>query len=196
MSAEEIPARPATGMGAPAVPRSTSSVAMFASTFVMECCGTTAGGRKSLLIVPHVADAVIELMPARMSLDACDVPAAHGAPWARTVKRQKKIMTDGPDSPAPLSFERHVRPLFREKDRDSMRRAFDLWSHSDVQAHQDRHLRSSATGQCPATAAGRRSVSLPSNAGSREGRCPEPGRNHAPERVATFERWIAGGSLP
>ncbi len=34
-SAEEIPARPATGSGAPAVPRSTSSVVIVASAFVL-----------------------------------------------------------------------------------------------------------------------------------------------------------------
>ena len=43
-------------------------------------------------------------------------------------------MTGQQDSPAGLSFERDVRPMFREKDRDSMLKAFDLWSHSDVQA--------------------------------------------------------------
>ena len=45
-------------------------------------------------------------------------------------------MADRPGSLAQLSFERDVRPLFREKDRDAMRKAFDLWSLSDVQAHQ------------------------------------------------------------
>ncbi len=33
------------------------------------------------------------------------------------------------------SFERDVKPLFRESDRAAMRRAFDLWSASDVAAH-------------------------------------------------------------
>jgi hypothetical protein len=46
-------------------------------------------------------------------------------------------MSGQPDPPAGLSFERDVRPMFREKDRDSMLKAFDLWSYSDVQAHQD-----------------------------------------------------------
>ena len=41
-------------------------------------------------------------------------------------------MTGQPDSPAGLSFERDIRPMFREKDRDSMLKAFDLWSYSDV----------------------------------------------------------------
>ena len=37
----------------------------------------------------------------------------------------------------PLGFESDIKPLFREKDRDSMRRAFDLWSYADVVAHAD-----------------------------------------------------------
>ena len=36
-----------------------------------------------------------------------------------------------------ISFDADIKPLFREKDRDSMLRAFDLWSYADVQAHAD-----------------------------------------------------------
>jgi hypothetical protein len=36
---------------------------------------------------------------------------------------------------AALSFERDIKPLFREKDRTSMSKAFDLWSATDVAAH-------------------------------------------------------------
>ena len=36
---------------------------------------------------------------------------------------------------ATLSFERDIKPLFREKDRTSMSKAFDLWSATDVAAH-------------------------------------------------------------
>jgi hypothetical protein len=32
----------------------------------------------------------------------------------------------------PISFEQHIKPLFRERDRESMKPAFDLWSHDDV----------------------------------------------------------------
>ena len=32
-------------------------------------------------------------------------------------------------------FERHVKPLFRERDRTSMKFAFDLWSYDDVRAN-------------------------------------------------------------
>jgi hypothetical protein len=81
-------------------------------------------------------------------------------------------MTGHPDSFAQLSFERDVRPLFREKDRDSMRKAFDLWSLSDVQAHQGAILEQLRSGTMPC-----------------DGRWP-------PEQIATLERWIADGSLP
>jgi hypothetical protein len=32
----------------------------------------------------------------------------------------------------PITFEQHIKPLFRERDRQSMKWAFDLWSHDDV----------------------------------------------------------------
>ena len=34
-----------------------------------------------------------------------------------------------------LTFEHDIKPLFRESDRTSMSKAFDLWSASDVAAH-------------------------------------------------------------
>jgi hypothetical protein len=35
-------------------------------------------------------------------------------------------------SEEPISFEKDVKPLFREGDRQSMKWAFDLWSHGDA----------------------------------------------------------------
>jgi len=43
--------------------------------------------------------------------------------------------SDSPQSPAAVTFVADIRPLFREKDRDSMRRAFDLWDYGDVVTH-------------------------------------------------------------
>jgi len=34
-----------------------------------------------------------------------------------------------------LSFAKDIQPLFRDKDRESMRFAFDLWSYKDVVAN-------------------------------------------------------------
>jgi hypothetical protein len=37
----------------------------------------------------------------------------------------------------PISFEQHIKPLFREGDRQSMKWAFDLWSHDEVARNSD-----------------------------------------------------------
>jgi hypothetical protein len=68
-----------------------------------------------------------------------------------------------------LTFTADIKPLFREKDRDAMHRAFDLWSYSDVAAHADaigQHLKD---GTMPC-----------------DGAWPS-------ERVGTFESWVAQG---
>ena len=49
----------------------------------------------------------------------------------------------------PLSFETHVKPLFRERDRQSMEFAFDLWSYDDVSEHADAILARLVAGTMP-----------------------------------------------
>jgi hypothetical protein len=68
-----------------------------------------------------------------------------------------------------LSFAHDIRPLFRDKDRDSMRRAFDLFDYSDVAAHADAIAGAVRSGRMPC-----------------DGAWPEA-------RVATFQRWIDTG---
>jgi hypothetical protein len=68
-----------------------------------------------------------------------------------------------------VSFEVDIKPLFREKDRDSMRRAFDLWSYTDVQDH------------AAAIAAALKKGSMPC-----DGAWPA-------ERVELFDRWVELG---
>jgi hypothetical protein len=48
-----------------------------------------------------------------------------------------------------LSFARDIRPLFRQKDRDSMLRAFDLFGYSDVAAHADAIVGALRSGKMP-----------------------------------------------
>ena len=82
-------------------------------------------------------------------------------------------MTDQPGSPsAELSFERDVRPLFREKDRNSMLKAFDLWSYADVRAHQDAIIGQLRNGSMPCDGAW-------------------PAAN-----VDTFASWLSEGAQP
>ena len=48
------------------------------------------------------------------------------------------MTTENPTPPGPaasLSFASDIKPLFREKDRTAMQRAFDLWSYDDVVAN-------------------------------------------------------------
>ena len=75
-----------------------------------------------------------------------------------------------PDAEQPLSFAAHIKPLFRQRDRDSMRFAFDLWSGDDVSAHADAILTRLKAGTMPC-----------------DGAWP-------PERTAVFERWIQSGT--
>jgi hypothetical protein len=76
------------------------------------------------------------------------------------------------DPQGSLSFEQDIRPLFRDKDRTSMLKAFDLWSYADVVAHQDAILDQVRQGSMPC-----------------DGAWPA-------EQTAVLARWIAGGSQP
>jgi hypothetical protein len=37
-----------------------------------------------------------------------------------------------PEGDQPVSFDQEIKPLFRERDRESMEFKFDLWSYDDV----------------------------------------------------------------
>jgi hypothetical protein len=69
----------------------------------------------------------------------------------------------------PISFDRDIKPLFRDRDRESMSSHFDLWSHDDVARASDAILARLRDGSMPC-----------------DGAWPD-------ERVALFEGWIAAG---
>jgi hypothetical protein len=52
-----------------------------------------------------------------------------------------------------LSYETDIKPLFREKDRDAMRFAFDLWDYDDVRDNADDILSKVEDGSMPCDAA-------------------------------------------
>ena len=68
-----------------------------------------------------------------------------------------------------LSFDQDIKPLFRDKDRDSMISKFDLWSYDDVARLSDPILTKLRDGSMPC-----------------DGAWPD-------ERVARFQDWIAAG---
>ena len=74
-----------------------------------------------------------------------------------------------PNADEPLSFETDVKPLFRERDRQSMEFAFDLWSHADVRQHADAILARLRAGTMPCDGAWPRA------------------------QVDLFQRWAEGG---
>ena len=53
------------------------------------------------------------------------------------------------DAGGELSFARDIRPLFREKDHDSMMRVFDLFDYADVVEHVDAIVGALRSGQMP-----------------------------------------------
>ena len=54
-----------------------------------------------------------------------------------------------PGADEKVGFEEHVKPLFRERDRTSMKFAFDLWSYDDVRANADGILERLKAGTMP-----------------------------------------------
>jgi hypothetical protein len=92
---------------------------------------------------------------------------------------------DGRCDVTPPSFETDIKPMFRERDRQSMQRAFDLWSYDDVSQHADAILTGCRQARCPAMARGRQRRSTFFNAGPRAANLDErdPSRAAARRRV-------------
>jgi hypothetical protein len=71
-----------------------------------------------------------------------------------------------------VSFEAHIKQLFRPSDKQSMSFAFDLWSYDDVSRHASAILGRLRAGTMPC-----------------DGSWPA-------ERVELFERWVGTGKAP
>ena len=74
-----------------------------------------------------------------------------------------------PNSTEPVGFETDIKPMFRERDRNSMEFAFDLWSRDDVTENADAILARIKAGTMPC-----------------DGAWPQG-------QVDLFARWVAGG---
>jgi truncated hemoglobin YjbI len=83
--------------------------------------------------------------------------------------REAEDAIELPGEDEPLGFEQHIKQLFRERDRQSMKFAFDLWSYGDVSTHADAILQQLGDGTMPC-----------------DGVWPQ-------ERVAVFRRWVQAG---
>jgi len=77
-----------------------------------------------------------------------------------------------PAASVPPRFEADIKPQFRDKDRQAMLRAFDLWSYEDVSRHADAIVDRVRSGSMPCDL------------------------TWAPSEVDRFQAWIDGGKLP
>jgi len=71
-----------------------------------------------------------------------------------------------------VSFAAHIKPLFRQRDRQSMSFAFDLWSFDDVSARAEEILSRLRDGSMPC-----------------DGAWPEA-------KIELFRRWASTGMQP
>jgi CDGSH-type Zn-finger protein/truncated hemoglobin YjbI len=100
----------------------------------------------------------------------CDAtPSARVSAFAAVDEDAEPAPVELPAEGEPVSFERHVKPLFRDRDRRSMRFVFDLWSYDDVCTHG------------PAILARLQEGSMPC-----DGAWPA-------EQVQAFQRWLDTG---
>jgi len=99
-------------------------------------------------------------------------PPTTGASSAEATDQtdDQAIALPGPDDT--VSFDRHIKPLFRAKDRQSMKFAFDLWSYDDVSRHADAILTQLQQGSMPCDGA------------------------WSDDWVTTFRRWVETGKNP
>jgi truncated hemoglobin YjbI len=110
--------------------------------------------------------------PEHMPMPHWDWTTSAGAPGSRISavapqanEEEPQIVLPGPEDK--VEFAKHIKPLFRKQDRQSMQFAFDLWSYADVNKYAEKILERLRNGSMPC-----------------DGAWPQ-------ERVAVFARWVA-----
>lgn len=112
--------------------------------------------------------------PVHMPMPHWDWTTGAGAPGDRISALASPDAEDEPPVvlPAddePVRFEKHIKPLFRQRDRQSMKFAFDLWAYEDVSTHAAAILERLDNGTMPC-----------------DGAWP-------PEKIKIFQRWSTSG---
>ena len=114
--------------------------------------------------------------PEHMPMPHWDWHTAAGPPGSRisalAPPQEEAAAPEPPAAGEPVSFERHIKPLFRASDRQSMSFAFDLWSYEDVREHADAILDRIRAGTMPC-----------------DGAWP-------PARIDALQRWADTGQAP
>lgn len=90
--------------------------------------------------------------PENMPMPHWDWNTSAGAPGSRTsalAPPEKEVEIVYPSADEQISFEKHIRQLFRKKDRQSMSFIFDLWKAEDVKKYADEILKRLENGSMP-----------------------------------------------
>jgi hypothetical protein len=113
---------------------------------------------------------------ARRPLRQVGAVSRFGRPEERPPKPPPDQAADAkieqPDPDEPINFDKQIKPLFRSRDQQSMRFAFDLWSYDDVKANTQTILERLDNGTMPCDA-------------------PWP-----LEQITAFKRWLQSGMSP
>jgi truncated hemoglobin YjbI len=112
--------------------------------------------------------------PEHMPMPHWDWQTAAGPPGSRILALRPTDEDEDqpivrPASNEQVSFEKHIKPLFRRRDRQSMKFAFDLWAYDDVKQNAHAILDRLQDGSMPC-----------------DGGWPE-------EKVDAFDRWVTTG---
>ena len=111
--------------------------------------------------------------PENMPMPRWEWTTAAGPPGSRISALEPDEEADQPvvlpHGDEPVGFEKHVRTMFRHRDRQSMKFAFDLWSYDDVKVNAHAIVERLANGSMPC-----------------DGAWPQ-------EQVDAFSRWVNGG---
>jgi CDGSH-type Zn-finger protein/truncated hemoglobin YjbI/ferredoxin len=111
--------------------------------------------------------------PEHMPMPHWDWHTAAGAPGSRTsavqptAEKDRPVVLPQPDET--VSFNKHIQTMFRARDRQSMKFAFDLWTYNDVKRNAPAILERVHNGSMPC-----------------DGSWPQ-------QYVDIFERWVSSG---
>ena len=83
-----------------------------------------------------------------------DWQSAHFGQFVEILDEYRRLPLQNPafDPGAPdepISFDKQIKPLFRDRDQQSMKFAFDLWSYDDVKANAQAILERLDAGTMP-----------------------------------------------
>lgn len=90
--------------------------------------------------------------PEKMPMPHWNWTTAAGPPWSRASALDTDVETHGallPDAGEAIYFDPHIKSLFRQRDRDAMEWAFDLWVYDDVVAHSNKIMTRTGDGTMP-----------------------------------------------